>query len=529
MFKLLIVDDEKIVIDAVSFIIERNFSTEITMDSARTGREAIVKNESFNPDIVLMDIRMPGINGIDAITEMKNTRPNINFIIISAYEQFEYAKEALTLGVKDYVLKPIIKNDLINIIDNVIKRLTYEREKRMRELENIEKYQNVIPFLEYGFIYSILLGESYGRKVDRYKEILGLYENGGYIMILESEEKDNIISFEEKLELDAEQAYYKILRDAFKYKCPCLIGPAMINRVVIFVESDFSSEYNDRVEAFEVANYALDKLKSFSSELNFNIGIGSCKKLENISSSYEEALRALHYPRDKGIVHIKDIISEMYNLTEYPKDQENRLKEMIILADKDSAFDAFKKIYTWINENYKDSFEIGKWRLIELMIIIDKMAFDFGGKEDNKSYLFNMNNIQDYSLLENYCRERIINIIGSIKELHNKKVNKIIINAKRFINENFNKEITLEEVSKEVSVSPHYFSRLFKEETSVNFIEYLTRIRIDKAKEFMKSSNLNIKEICFEIGYTDPNYFSYIFKKNEKITPSEYIKNFNKG
>ena len=97
MFKLLIVDDEKIVIEAVTFIINKEFKEVIESDFAKSGREAIEKCLSFNPDIVLMDIRMPGINGIEAINEIKKTKLNIVFIIVSAYEQFEYAKEAIRL------------------------------------------------------------------------------------------------------------------------------------------------------------------------------------------------------------------------------------------------------------------------------------------------------------------------------------------------------------------------------------------------------------------------------------------------
>ena len=119
-----------------------------------------------------MDIRMPGINGIDAINEIKKTQLNIVFIIVSAYEQFEYAKEAIGLGVNDYILKPIIKKNLVNTLENVIKKLNIEKEKRQLELQNIENYQNLIPFIEHGFIYSILLGESYGTKVAKYKETI---------------------------------------------------------------------------------------------------------------------------------------------------------------------------------------------------------------------------------------------------------------------------------------------------------------------------------------------------------------------
>jgi two-component system response regulator YesN len=528
LFKLLIVDDEKIVIDAVTFIINKEFKEAITFESAKSGREAIEKCQNFNPDIVLMDIRMPGINGIEAISEIKKTQLNIIFIIVSAYEQFEYAKEAIGLGVNDYILKPIIKKNLVNTLEKVIKKLITDKEKRRSELQNIENYQNLIPFIEHGFIYSILLGDSYGSKVTKYKELLGLSEANGYIMILESKAKGDITNFKEMLELQDEQEYFKLIRDSFKYKCNCLIGPLMINRIVVFIASNLKGEYSGRVESIEIASYVVDKLKGFSNEFELNIGIGSYKSVENISSSYEEALRALHYYKDKGIAHINDITALTDNITEYPKEQENRLIEMIINIDEKGAFEAFNKIYIWVIENYKDSHKEGKWKLMELMMTIDKMVINFGIKDENKSYLLSMNSIEEYMALENWCRERIIYVIKSISELQKKKINKVIVNAKFFIQENFSNEITLEEVSKFVCVSPHYFSRLFKEETSENFIEYLTKVRIDKAKELMKTSSLSIKEICFKIGYADPNYFSHIFKKVEKLTPSEYIKNFNK-
>ena len=438
MFKLLIVDDEKIVIDAVTFIINKEFKEVIELSSARSGREAIEKCENFNPDIVLMDIRMPGINGIGAINEIKKTRLNIIFIIVSAYEQFEYAKEAIGLGVNDYILKPIIKKNLVSTLENVIKKLIIEKEKMKTELQNIENYQNLIPFIEHGFIYSILLGKGYGAEVDKYKELLGLSETGGYVMILELSSKGYLSNIDDALQSVGEQAYYKLIRDIFKYKCKCLVGPLIINRIVTFISSNCNDENENKVNAYEIASYVLHKLQGLSNKFELNIGIGSYKSVKNISSSYEEALTALNYYTDKSIVHITDVIVNV-EITKYPREQENRL------------------------------------------------------------------------------------------EFEKKKLKRVIVNAKLFINQNFSDEITLEGVSKVVCVSPQYFSRLFKEETSVNFIEYLTKVRIDRAKELMKNSSLSIKEICFKTGYSDPNYFSHLFKKTEKVTPSEYIKNCNKG
>ena len=109
--------------------------------------------------------------------------------------------------------------------------------------------------------------------------------------------------------------------------------------------------------------------------------------------------------------------------------------------------------------------------------------------------------------------------VGSARE---KPSESVMEKAKEYIRENFQKDLTLDDVSSQVNISPYYFSKIFKEETGENFIEYLTRVRIDKAKELLVDANVSVKEAGIQSGYSDPNYFSRIFKKYEGVTPSEY-------
>lgn len=117
---------------------------------------------------------------------------------------------------------------------------------------------------------------------------------------------------------------------------------------------------------------------------------------------------------------------------------------------------------------------------------------------------------------------RIKYITRKIQTEKSEKGNHIIDRAKKYIKEHFREEITLEELSKSLNISPQYFSRLFKEETGYNFIEYLTFIRIEHSKQLMHSTDMTIKEICFSVGYGDPNYFSRLFKKNTGLSPTTY-------
>ena len=102
------------------------------------------------------------------------------------------------------------------------------------------------------------------------------------------------------------------------------------------------------------------------------------------------------------------------------------------------------------------------------------------------------------------------------------KANRVIAKARAFIDRNFNRDLTLEDVSREVHVSPYYFSKLFKEQTGENFINYLTLKRIETAKQLLRDGRLNVKNICSEVGYNDPNYFSRLFKRFEGVTPTEF-------
>ncbi len=138
-------------------IIENHFSGEFEIETAKTGSMAVSMATNFHPDIVFMDIHMPGINGIDAIKEIKEQYPDIIFVVITAYDKFDYAKEALSLNVFEFVMKPVSKSMVIDIVNRCIGKIQDERKSRMDNLKIREKLDTVIPILESGFISNIIL------------------------------------------------------------------------------------------------------------------------------------------------------------------------------------------------------------------------------------------------------------------------------------------------------------------------------------------------------------------------------------
>ncbi len=527
MYKLLIADDEQIVIDSLTFIVNKSFSGIFTIESARSGREAIEKAERFIPDIVFMDINMPGINGIEAIRELRSMLRDCIFFILTAFDQFDFAKDALTLGVSEYLLKPVNREKIISTLKKSIEDIEKERAKRKKELDLKEKMENLLPVLENGFIYSMLFLDDNLTELENYRNIFEIEENGGYIMTIEFAQANDGSHLVNRIGLSIKsQSFYPYLRDILKGRCRCFIGPVILNRIVVYIPAiTETDEYTRRLEAVNIAEYIFN-LISKKVDADFYIGIGRCYNgFDNIFLSYEESLRAIRFMAGNGILHIMDIPTEKeIPAKKYPVQKEKMLLEKAALGDRDASVQAFCHIFDWLTIEYHGSVIKIRAKLIEIMILLSRLANDYNISQHFSSIdiISELQTLDSLTELKHWCSERIELITKGLSESREKKTNSLILRAVEYIKENYKRELTLEEVSKEVNISPHYFSKLFKDEMGENFIDYLTSLRINTAKEIMKSSLMSVKEICYEIGYGDPNYFSRIFKKAVGVTPTEY-------
>lgn len=528
MLRVMVVDDENIVIESIKYIIQKNFDDVEVVATARSGREAIEKAQDVKPDLIFMDIRMPGINGIDAIREIKSIYPQVEFVIISAYEQFEYAKEAVNLGVVEYLLKPLNRNKIVEIIRKADQRLSEARKKMMMELELREKFERVLPILEHGFIYSILLYEDYNQELDKYRRLLDLPDGPGYIMTLEFGEEKQSGSFGNVIGSNVlSQSFYPVLRDIIKSRIGnCVIGPVMLNRVICYVPvPSHRDDYGQRLEAVEAGKYIIDKI-SKRAATSFRMGIGSIQDSDNIMASFSESIRAVKHAKENEVMHIHDITEKGKTEQTIFRIREKQLLEKAVLGETGECLTLFSQLYDALSENPCVSFEDIKGRLLELMVLLHRNAYEYGAEDKDaltgRSYLREFLELDDPILLKNWCKNQIEAITLGIKAARSDRYNHLISIAKDYIDSNFRRDISLEEVSRATGLSPQYFSRFFKEQTGENFIDYLTRVRITEAKRLLKEEKLSVKEVCYQVGYNDPNYFSKIFKKVTGFSPSEF-------
>lgn len=519
MYRLMVFDDEQIVIEAVKHIVSNEIKNIQVTQTARSGREAIEKARNERPDIILTDIRMPGINGLEAVKEIKKIHNNIKFVVVSVYEYFEYAKQAVELGVIDYLTKPVNKVRLVETLERITRQLDEEKLKYDQELETKEKIDRMVSIAEHSFIYSLLLSQQVN--FNEYKTLFDIKSDTGYVFILTFQGKHDRERFSESGQI---QKVYTLFKDSLKYKYQCIIGPIMLDRVVGYIAQSVDDHYQQRVQAITYLEEVVLRAEQ-EFDVDLKVGIGKVHEHQNIMVSYQEALKALNY-LDSKIIHIDDIAPNLSDAGLEIFTEERKLINSIEKGDAQLCINILTDIFTK-HEGFFEKENL-RSRIIELMIVAHRIAFESGVENDEYieygEYIKKLLGCSTGEQFKQMCMERLRYIACKINKIKGKTIGIIVDKANRIINERFNQELTLDGISKELYISPQYFSRLYKQEMGVNFIEQLTLVRMQSAKKLMEQGEYSIKEICYMSGYSDPNYFSRLFKKFEGVSPSAYHK-----
>ena len=527
MYKIMLADDEGIVIDSLKFIIEKEFGDECQIEYAKTGRSVIELAENYRPDIAIMDIQMPGINGIDAMKEIRANNKNVIFIVMSAYDKFDYAKEAIKLGVMEYITKPMEKSKIIAALQKAMGKIDKERMKRSNDLLIREKLETVVPIIESGLIYNMLFQEHFTEDIDNYKNLLGITQNQAYMLAVvcgddqEGSHMTNAVGSSVKM-----QQHDKVVRECMKEYYPnCVVGSTMGNKLAVMIPYDGDKmEYNERIAIIEKSRELVRVLRR-KTDISFRVGISSVKTLEEARDSYKEALNALTMTTG-SVAHVDDLPIGCQYEADYPIHLEKRLFAEVKNGETDHAIATAETYFDLVAANYADDVMNMRLKVLEFALFAEHLAYESGGMtyefRAREDYLPTIMAISDLDTLKKWFGDKIGTATHNVSCKATEKSMSVVETAKEYIQNNYSKDISLDDVSRTVNISPYYFSKIFKEETGEGFVEYLTGIRIEKAKELLNTTEYSIKEICSMVGYADPNYFSRSFKKNVGVTPTEY-------
>lgn len=518
MYKILIADDEGIVRESLQFIIERDF-TDCEVYLARNGRQAIEIAEERRPEIVVLDIQMPGINGISALREIKAGNPKVRALILTAYDNFDYAQQALALGAEDYVMKPIDRKRIDEVLIKIMHEIDEDREKRQENLAIREKMEAVVPIIENGFVHSLIIQNEYNYSGDQYRTLLDLEEDYGYILVLEwGEEFREAYAGNPVGSTVRARKFSMRMGEQIRIYFRAFLSDVMGNKIVAAIPwSGPEMNYGERLSIIERVRSLDNSLKEITGQ-DFRAGIGSIKPWEDMYESYQDALNALRHGV-RSVTHIDDLVvrNEDTRAVDSMKkallDAVRQGNEMAVQREAD----AWSR---WCVERGQNDLEDIKVRMLELLMEARHLVEEQGKAAETRveTEILRENRPEE---LRQILRRGVIGLTHEIV-LERPGEDSVIARATDYIRENYQGEISLDTVAEHVNVSPYYFSRLFKEGTGTNFTDYLTSLRIDKARDLLlHDPGKSIKEIAAGAGFSNANYFSRIFKKWTGMTPSE--------
>lgn len=520
MYKLLIVDDEHIEIEALKYIISNSNLPINKIQTANNGRKAIQEASSFSPDFIIMDIKMPGISGIESAKIIKETLPYCKIIFLSAYNYFDYAKEAITIGASDFLIKPVANEDLINVLEKMIKLTKAEIMNREVQLSIEYKFKQISSYFENELINYILFAECKESQIIEYFNALNIEFNYLYCLIMELD--TNTIEDASSLkETMIKRRVIKIIKqDLASLSFQCL---ANYNKNIIYtlLLTDNKIDTND-IES------VLNKTSCYiEANLLINNRLVISSSTEDIMSIKDMFINFKQYLLTHPSIRISCAPEIQQKSSRYILDNENKLLESILLVNESSSLVIVKDYIDWLySQNY--NLDTIKQYIYDLLIFIEKSICIKINKcfhstiIINTNYKFQLNNILSKSNLYCFLQEQVSYFISLVKQHNTVQSDSVIDRVCSYINNNYMNNISLKKVSSEVNLSSHYLSKLFKEEKSVTFSEYLSQVRITKSKELLKTTDLAINVIGFKVGYNDSNYFTRAFKNSESITPKEY-------
>ncbi|WP_027087113.1 response regulator [Cohnella panacarvi] len=494
--KLLIVDDEQIERDGLEAILRSGFP-DADIRQAKNGMKAIEAVPEFKPDLILMDIKMPGISGLEAVERIREDYPDMRFIIVTAYEMFDYARKALKLGVEDFLLKPSRASEIIESVGNVIHRIVAERSEKDALLSVLEA--DVVTQLLFDRVHEVHLDEMLGM-------LGGDTTREAFVMLLTLSRAQ-----------PAEHIY-----GAVKEKLRTLgsgwIGAMSGRQIPLIVFREAGKSY--RAQASSLAQQLLSLQQRGS---DCFIGIGNpYGTLDQIRFSYQEALIA---SADMSQPVKFRFYSELPSWNDRRNDyQEQQLERQFLDRIRLGRWPEVRHSLMSLIQRGEDaglSLVEAQQRALNALWLISRVLLEMGVEADNPLFAYQC---PDYPQLRTETDRLLDHLMNAIAARQDRMEPDVVQRIKQYIVAHSSEEISLETIARQVDLNPFYISKMFKEQLGINYIDFLTECRIDKAKSLMGNPERSLKEITFEVGYNDPNYFSKVFKKSCGMSPTEYRK-----
>jgi two-component system response regulator YesN len=517
-YKVVFVEDEIVTREGIRDNVDWKGNGFEFCGEAPDGEMALPLLQSAKPDVLITDIKMPFMDGLQLCRIVRERMPWVKIVILSGHDEFEYAQQAIKLGVTEYLLKPVTVQDLHIVLQKVADQLEQER----REQDNLKKLRDQVEenraALRERLLFKLVVGAVSSTEAIEKSQLLGLdlIARCYLVVIIKTELADR----SEHFDYEEYQQAQQIVSGLVENNPDVLLLKKDWAELVLIIKGNTPEYLEEEKDLF----LELIKREIKRTRYQLVVGVGAPKRrMADISQSFVEALVSIQSALDGDKADLHGV--DKAGLLKVDKSAVENYLRCGVKEGFDEFFDAFIRP---LGETALKSYLIKNYIFVDIVLATAKLVSELGGDIDQvvpelDSIETMLTNIKTVEQLRQQAYKILVSALAFRDNQTNSPYTGIIRQAKDYIAHHYmDTELSLNEVAAQVNLSPSHFSAVFSQETCTTFKEYLTEIRIKKAKELLRTTTQKSAEISYQVGYSDPHYFSYVFRKNTGLSPTEF-------
>jgi len=522
LLKVLIVDDEPIILEGLMCILNwQELGLEIA-GACANGAEAAAFLKSKPVDIVITDIKMPEVDGIDLIRHIRKRNYACKCIVLSSFNDFQYVKEAALLGIENYLLKPVSTQELISTLENAIEKIESEMHRKSEQAQ--EKY-----ILRDNVVYRWLNDDIEWKELENRSPLLGIDLYGdsfvaAMIKLAYDENRKTSYRIEDK----------RLLKFAAHNICGELISAQGIGIAVTDMNGDQALLFMRNTDATVVRGI----LQECLAQMNALLGIDAFATVGSQQSGYRQV--RLSYSQAKSIqsfqllygynkiVHYDEVLPLLCGTPTLPDINPTRLRDILSGRDVASLDSFFAEVSAQLRDEKHFSISHVQHAVMELVFHLTSAMYDLSPRpelffERHQQLIQRVYRMDTVHEITQSLTDIAKKAIAYLEELED-RISPFIRRVIGYIHNHFADNIDLQNLAHEYKINAMYLGQCFKKETGETITNYVNRVRIEHAKRLLRETRMKTNEIAEQVGYVNVNYFPTIFKKLVGKTPSEYQK-----
>lgn len=524
MYNVLIVDDEKIVRIALKTIINWEDNGFRIVGEAKDGINALEVIKKNKIDIVITDLKMPNMDGIELIKCLQDKGYNGKILVLSNYDDYNLVREAMKMGASDYLLKVVIEEEeFLQSLKQIAHQL--DKDKTMSLAKEKITENNLI--VKEAFLKNLIMNKYSKREITEniHKLDIKFNEEGNIVLFvfidkMRSPEIKKRIKDKKMFEMSIINIISELVKDPYDGE---VIGLEYRDFVVII---PVNNTWNNLDERMKQLSCDISEMIQTYLNVTSSIAIGNLCDGAGIPEMVKKCRNAINYKfyfGHKSIIKLDDINYDNIIVKQDYSSVLIQLKENLRMGEIEKNIDIFDDIFEkaktekWNPYHFKKVMSVIIDNLVSILVEIGEK--DILYIDANKNILQNSETIEEY-------RQNVINLMEGIckriEHIYNSKYRKEVSMAIEYIKQNLDKKLSLKIIAEKINMNESYMSRIFKNETGESLIKFINHMKIEKAKEIIRNSDDMIKEVAESVGISDQFYFDRIFKKHVGMSPSQY-------